>query len=687
MRLKHWIAAAIMVLAGTLAAPSAAAQTQPTRLPLDTFIGYDTVRGVEVSPSGRYIAFIRREAAGDLLAVLDRETRVVTPIQGALQNSMQIDFVEFKSDERLIFGYSYRVQVTQQRGSADRTRRLDDAFIRISHVMAVGVDGSGSIMLFDPRDQNLPRWFSPRIVSVLPEDPDHILLRAGRFQLWRVNVATGDHTVVEEGSSNTITWFVDRTGAPVLRQDVIAGGRGFAWFRRGPGQTAWTEIVRFMGASGANSGPTFEGVGPALQPGQVFVLARRDGQDTSGLYVYDTATGAYVETVHVEPGFDLSNAILDTEQNAILAACWWGFRWTCEAKDEAFARYWYGLVDAMGENLNVRLVGRAGEQGNLWLVQTDGPQDLGTYYLYDISTQQLSRLITARPGVNAELLPTQQVVHYTASDGMELWGYLWLPPGVTSATNLPLIVVPHGGPEGRDVWGFDPFAITFASQGYAVFQPNFRGGGGFGRAFVEAGHRQWGQRMQQDVADGAQHLISTGVVDANRICIAGWSYGGYVAFTAAFENADLFRCSMAGAGVSDLMAMLRWVRLGDDGEVLSGGGSGSQGIAYRYWTTAIGDPARDREMLERFSAARNIDRIRIPLLIIHGDEDQTVPIEQSEIMVRGLRRAGMEANLLRLEGMDHFFTMDQGDHWRTALGESLRFFERHIGPGVAPPSQ
>jgi dipeptidyl aminopeptidase/acylaminoacyl peptidase len=124
---------------------------------------------------------------------------------------------------------------------------------------------------------------------------------------------------------------------------------------------------------------------------------------------------------------------------------------------------------------------RAGEDGALWVVETTGPQDLGTYHLYNTATRQLSRLISARPGVEAARLPTKSVVNYKASDGKDLWGYLWLPPGVKDAKNLPLIVVPHGGPEGRDTWGFDPFAIVFASHGYAVLQPNFRGGGGFGQ--------------------------------------------------------------------------------------------------------------------------------------------------------------------------------------------------------------
>src|SRR5690606_9186265 len=209
------------------------------------------------------------------------------------------------------------------------------------------------------------------------------------------------------------------------------------------------------------------------------------------------------------------------------------------------------------------------DDGNLWLISTFGPQDLGTYYLYNHQNRSLNAIVQQRAGVDPALLPTQHVIEYATSDGQRQWGYLWLPPGVSraQARNLPTIVVPHGGPEGRDIWGSDPFAHSFSSQGYAVLQPNFRGGGGFGRAFVVAGHGQWGQRMQEDVADATRHLIAQGIADPERICINGWSYGGYVAFTASFVNADLFKCSVAGAGVSDLRAMLRWVRSGNRNDV------------------------------------------------------------------------------------------------------------------------
>jgi dipeptidyl aminopeptidase/acylaminoacyl peptidase len=398
--------------------------------------------------------------------------------------------------------------------------------------------------------------------------------------------------------------------------------------------------------------------------------------------VLDTSTGEYAETLQTNDTYDVSNAVIDAEQNRILAACWWAQRWTCEPKNPEFAERWTSINTALGQNVNVFLTDMS-DDGSRWLVFTFGPQDLGTYYVYTPATRSLNVAFRQRPESNPAQLPTERIVEYTASDGRRLWGYLWIPPGVTEARNLPTIVVPHGGPEGRDVWGTDFIAHAIASQGYAVFQPNFRGGDGSGRAFVEAGHRQWGRRMQDDVADGARHLIQQGIADPNRMCIEGWSYGGYVAFTASFLNTDLFKCSVAGAGVSDLRAMLRWVRSGSvENDVNAGGASGQQSMSFQYWNQAIGE--QGDATLDQYSAAQNADRVTIPLLIIHGDEDTTVPIEQSQIMQRAMQRAGKEARLIVLEDVDHNVTPLQGDAMRTVLTESLAFFNQHIGPGVAP---
>ncbi|MGE0740817.1 MAG: alpha/beta hydrolase family protein [Hyphomonadaceae bacterium] len=678
----------VLIGAALVLALPAAAQTQ--RAPLEWFYGYEQVRGATLSPSGRYIAVIRHDDVGDHLIVVDMETRQSRAIQSARnEHQMEFTFVDFKSDDRLIFGYRQKIRVVASRRSALQRVHVDDGFEFVSRIYATNADGTNRIPLYDPSSaQGFPRYINAGLVSMLSSDENHVLMIVpdeGGAKLWRVDVNTGDHTEVERGGLYTVGWVVDANGTPVLRQDVVGMGRGWAWSRRGPGQRQWTEIIRYRGADAANSAPTFQGLGPALQPGQVFVVARREGQDTTGLFVYDSSNGEFVETVQTNPDFDVFDAELDRDRNTVLAACWWAHRWTCEAKDRDFGRHWTAINAALGDQLNIRLVGRGGETGNLWLIQTDGPQDLGTYALYNTETRTLNTLFRQRANVNPALLPTQRVVNYTASDGQQLWGYLWIPPGVTNATNLPLIVVPHGGPEGRDVWGFDPFAIVFASQGYAVFQPNFRGGGGFGRRFVEAGHRQWGRRMQDDVTDGTRYLIAQGIADPNRVCITGWSYGGYVAFTASFRDTNLYRCSIAGAGVSDLNAMQRWERAGQiEADVISGGGSGSQSISYQYWRDAIGDEGPE---LNLYSAAHNAERVTIPLLIIHGDEDQTVPIQQSELMVRAMERAGRPTRLVTLVDMDHYYRADQGDHWRTVYTESLAFYREHIGPGVEPGSQ
>lgn len=684
-----------VLLAGfcALALP-ASAQQQAARAPLDWFLGYDQFRNATLSPDGQHLAVIRRDDVGDTLLIVDLQTRRPTPIQRArADQSLELSQVGFANNSRVIFRLVQRNRVVADSGGSihRRNQRMDDGFETNSRIYASNLDGTNLVQLYDPSALGVA-YVDASVISDLPHDDDNILLMVptyGGVELRRVNVNTARAERVENGTIFTFNWEVDLNGTPVLRQDSVENGQGYAWLRRGPGQRNYTEIARFRGAAAANSGPDFQPIGPATQPGQVFVLARRDGSDTSGLYTYDAGTGQYVETIQTNPNFDVTDAELDTANNVLQAACWWAQRWTCEAKDGAFGARWEAINNALGDQVNVMLVDRS-DDGNLWLLYTYGPQDLGTYYMYNHQTHALNSLISQRSNINANLLPTQHVLEYTTSDGQRQWGYLWLPPGYTmaQARNLPTIVVPHGGPESRDVWGSDPFAQSFSSQGYAVFQPNFRGGGGFGRAFVVAGHGQWGQRMQADVADAARHLIQAGITDPNRICINGWSYGGYVAMTASFMNADIFKCSVAGAGVADLRAMLRWVRNGNSNDVQGGGGGGgSRSTTYQYWTDAIGDPNRDDAALDQYSAAQNANRVGMPLLLIHGDEDITVPIEQSQLMQTAMQRAGKDVRLITLHDIDHYASPNNGDAWRTVLSEALAFFNTNIGPGAPPPGQ
>jgi dipeptidyl aminopeptidase/acylaminoacyl peptidase len=261
---------------------------------------------------------------------------------------------------------------------------------------------------------------------------------------------------------------------------------------------------------------------------------------------------------------------------------------------------------------------------------------------------------------------------YPARDQYSLLAYLTLPPGA-SERNLPVVVLPHGGPESRDDPGFDWMTQFLASRGYAVFQPQFRGSSGFGAAHADAGRKQWGLRMQDDVTDGVKALIDQGIADPRRICIAGISYGGYAALAGATFTPELYACAASIGGVSDLPNMLGWVQkdLGKESNSLA------------YWRDHIGGTT-DPQVVAK-SPARFATAIRAPILLIHGTDDTTVPIDQARGMARALTAAGKKFELIELEGDDHYLS-SSATRVR-ALRELERFLAIHLpDAGASSPA-
>jgi dipeptidyl aminopeptidase/acylaminoacyl peptidase len=239
--------------------------------------------------------------------------------------------------------------------------------------------------------------------------------------------------------------------------------------------------------------------------------------------------------------------------------------------------------------------------------------------------------------------------------------------------------MPHGGPEVRDSYSYDFFVQFLASRGYAVFQHNFRGSEGSGRSFVVAGRRQWGARMQDDITDGVHALIETGAAEASRICILGSSYGGYAALAGVTLTPDLYRCGISIAGVSDLPRMLDWVRHTYNPRI----------GAYDYWTTLIGDPATMGDELIAVSPARHAAAVRAPLLLIHGDADDVVPIEQSNMMNDAMHGSGRPVQFITFAGEGHFWPSWAGRDLITLMQKVQDFLDQNIGPSApaqAPPA-
>jgi dipeptidyl aminopeptidase/acylaminoacyl peptidase len=257
-------------------------------------------------------------------------------------------------------------------------------------------------------------------------------------------------------------------------------------------------------------------------------------------------------------------------------------------------------------------------------------------------------------------------VIYKAADGLEIHGILTLPPG-RDPRNLPVVVMPHGGPQSHDRLGFDWWAQTFAGHGYAVFQPNFRGSDGYGLKFRDAGFGQWGRKMQTDISDGVAELARQGVIDPSRACIVGGSYGGYAALAGVTLQHGLYRCAVSYGGVSDMSTFF-------DREASDEGLTASSRYVQKFvGVQRLGDP-----VLNEISPAAFANRADAPILLIHGEDDTVVPISQSREMERRLKAAGKPVEFLSIKSEDHWLSQDVTR--KQMLSAALTFVEKQNPP-------
>jgi len=321
------------------------------------------------------------------------------------------------------------------------------------------------------------------------------------------------------------------------------------------------------------------------------------------------------------------------------------------------------LPQVMGENYHIRFAGFA-EDPRQMILYGESATDAGTYYFLDAAKGQVSILARNYTDLPSEWISEKQPITYKAADGLELHGYLTLPPR-KAAKDLPLIVLPHGGPEARDYGDFDWQSQVLASRGYAVLQPNFRGSAGYGNAFVEAGYGEWGKKMQTDLSDGIRHLVRQGIVDPKRVAILGASYGGYAALAGATLDPGIYTCAVSIAGVSDARGLIDFELSNsqsfDSPRVLS---------LKQY----LGDP----KLYDDISPARQAEKAYCPILLIHGTDDTVVPIDQSRRMESALKKAGKPVEFVTYKGQDHWETV--GSSRIEMMKVALAFIEKHNPP-------
>lgn len=688
-RLSTLFVAAIAGISLAFTATPIAAAQAPTPTVEDFWAQNDFFQPA-LSPNGQFLSYILREGDDQYVVTMDLSAEG-GDVKSIPVGKVQVNSLDWLTDDRLLvrfIGYYGRrsnkpIAWGEVRDRAEAGEILWRSVKSQSTSAVMNRDGSKPVTLFDKSPLRSQRRFNATLVYDLPSDPKHIIMQApdeGKTHLFKVNISNGKVQRIARGNEDTGAWFVDRDGDAVLRWDFKFNGRiihSYAKRTNAEGEERWVRVkVGPTDTIANNGGEAFTPRAPSDQPNKYYVTARPEGTKTVSLYLYDYTTDEYGEPVRSDPNIDIDTVRFNRTTTALQSVTYSGAKRITEFLDENTQAHMDGLQQYFGPKADISAY-ESDTDEQKWLLSVVIPNEGTTYVLYDKATQSPIELGNPNGAIKGKALADMDIISYTARDGMELVGYLTRPAGAQPGDKPPLIVMPHGGPEARDEYGFDIIAQSLASAGYQVFQPQFRGSSGFGLDFADAGRRQWGRAMQHDVDDGFDHLVAEGLADANRACLMGFSYGGYAAFAGATLTPTKYQCYLAGAGVSDLPRMLRWER--DDGGVIDFGQPkpGSDSYAYRYWTSHIGDLVENREEIEAYSPITHVDAIQRPMFIFHGENDRIVPIEQSRVMMAAMDRAGKAYEWHEMEQTGHSYGNNVTRSVET-LEKVLDFLDRHL---------
>ena len=611
-----------------------------------------------LSPGGKRLAFLNVAQGKGVVMVKDLADRVGLLVRLAV-GDMKLRYLAWAGEDLLVGVHSQTVNLGQDFG-------FETEFYNF-----FAIDCNTGVVSWPLRQpglleaclgavalrQSQGRWRAYcGALGVLRDSRGSNLFDGRGRDLYAFDLDGKDYRLAAALPRDATRWAIDADGSVLAHTRYNAGARRWSLHRgAGDGEPVLTRQEDFGGS----------GVELGREPGTVVVRLRGDDGEWQPQEVNLNKPNDGPQAGQQTPAFDgrvhrlLHDRITHRWVGAITGPSpgWpmW-FDKTRQARSLGVQR------SLPGYNLSF---GSASHDMGRMVFHSEGADDASTWWLADVQgSGQAVDLGSAYPDIGPKQVGPWQMISYKASDGLAQEGLLTLPPLPPNspsslqagspagkplnkpAVPLPVVVLPHGGPEGHDVAGFDWLAQGLASRGYAVWQPNFRGSSGYGEAFRRAGHGEWGRRMQSDISDGVAELGRLGWTDPQRACIVGASYGGYAALAGVTLQQGLYRCAVSIAGVADLEQLLR--------EARERGGLGSA----RYLQAYLGAGLSDGETLRALSPAAQAARSNVPVLLIHGRDDSVVPISQSRRMQRALQSAGKSVALLELDGEDHYLSRE-----------------------------
>ncbi len=612
----------------------AGAASAAERLPVGEFFKDPEFTSVSLSPSGQYITVSVPQGDRTVLAAFEVEGMKLVGKWDYGENR-HIERVRWVNDERFIMYVSRKI------GRFDFRVGTPDLYMS-------NVDGK--------KRMDIPNGGTYQIVDMNWDDPKTIIVQRSVDMafLFKMNVYTGKTTTLAVAPLRYGHFVLDSKLNPRYAIGQREEGGETVTLRR-DGQDWLTVHSAPMGGS-VRMPLGFD------RDDKRVLFAISDEGETTRLTMVDPETGEE-QLVSRNPNVDASDLLLSSDERELLAVEYQdglpGYEFVAPEHPEAKA--YAGLINAFPDHaVSFRGISR---NGRYILLRTHSDVDPGAYYLFDRQASRAKFLLAAMEWIDPAKMSPVRAISLTARDGTPLHGYLTVPKG-SDGKNLPLILHPHGGPHGpRDLWGFNPEVQFLANRGYAVLQINFRGSGGYGNTFERKGYRNWGTTMIDDMTDAVDWAIAQGLADPQRLCTYGASYGGYAALQSVVRNPDKYRCAIGYVGVYSLPLMFKD---GDIPETESG-----RAFQRRVLPESLAEQQAQ-------SPAFNIERIRVPVMLVQGGKDVRVPPSQYRLLKDALTKAGRppEVDILEPKEGHGFYEFDNQVKLYTQMEQ---FLDRHIG--------
>ena len=603
--------------------------------PLEDFFRNSDRSGYQISPDGNYFSFLAPYE--DRMNIFVQKIGCEETLRLTSETARSVAGYMWATNERILF-------------------MKDTAGDENYQLYGVNLDGS------DLRAYTAFPGVRTTLIDDLEDIPNEVIIgmnkrQAEIFDPYRLNLETGELTLLAENPGNWQSYMTDHAGKLRAVTAIVDGVNTQILYREHEDEefrpvltTNFKESVDFM----------------EFTPDNRNVYAATNlGRDKVALVLMNPATCEELEQLYAHEVYDVSSISYSRKRKKLLAVY-------CQGHKDPIRHYFDDEEAAFREHLRSFFSGRrfgitaTDKEEQKYLIYVGSDRTRGHYYFYDRAVATPVLLTELAPWIKEEDMVAMHPVIYTSRDGLTIEAYLSLPHPYTpeTAKALPVVVHPHGGPWARDSWGYSAEVQFLCNRGYAVFQMNFRGSTGYGRKFLEASYKQWGQAMQDDITDGVNWLIAQGIADAKRVAIYGGSYGGYATLAGLCFTPDLYACGIDYVGVSNLLTFMQTIP--------------------PYWRPLlemmyeqVGDPEKDLDMLTAYSPALQAHLIKAPLFVAQGANDPRVNKAESDQMVEALRKRGVEVEYMVKDDEGHGFHNQENrfDFYRAME----RFLKQHLG--------